>query len=395
MRKYLKKIMLCMPITACQTAPAQSEQITLVPRTRNPEGLNYKVTDCRIEENNYRADLIVNCEGHRRFRVSYSGLTTFLAANTPISWKSGVDYLKIGQKIHVSSTDVDYNSVPPFLKARKVQFDFRAAVDDRIEQGKSRPSPGYFSEDLFISTCREHKMQTQTQEFRQALLMNLGVQNCTSAADRLKNKSHLFLSLSSKVTDISLLGLIPHVEQIKFSGGKSLDTKVLKLLPRLTHLEFDRHQGRIDFETLAQFQNLISLAITRSKLGNLADLSLMLNLKSLDLSGSIWPGMPALPAPVGLKILTIRGSGLTYLPNIYRLRSLRKIDMSDNNIENIEGLFKLERLRTVNIKGNGVKQVPKLGNKHLLEDLALDDNKIGIFQDRCPVNLSTHLLTRI
>jgi len=156
-----------------------------------------------------------------------------------------------------------------------------------------------------------------------------------------------------------------YMQMQKLSLKQSLKTlRVMKSLlgPGIPHIE--------------TYDNLQELAINRSNVYRMANLSHLRNLRKLDLSENMISVMKGLDSLYKLESMDLSLNTIKKIENLQDLRSLKLLDLSYNHIVKMENLENLVELKYLSIASNSVKKIENVENLKNLKILDLTFNRV-------------------
>lgn len=186
--------------------------------------------------------------------------------------------------------------------------------------------------------------------------------------------------------DYTVTGVIEEVTFVDAAVEAALreligaDTQELILTNQLWEItEFTAPENAQSLEDLAYLPNLTRLEISGLKLDNLAFLSSLLKLESLNLSGSTFPveDMSILAALPALKSLALADCNLSTIEHLENAGSLTELDLSNNTIRNLDILKTMPGLKSLYLQHNAVNSLEVLSSLEKLEILNAGFNAIS------------------
>lgn len=143
--------------------------------------------------------------------------------------------------------------------------------------------------------------------------------------------------------------------------------------------EFTAPENAKSLADLVHLPNLTSLEISGLKIDNLAFLSSLLKLETLNLSGSTFPveAMPFISALPALKQLSLADCSLSTIDPLENAWSLTELDLGYNTIRNLDVLKTIPNLKKLDLQHNAVNSLEVVGSLDTLEVLNVSFNAIS------------------
>jgi len=142
--------------------------------------------------------------------------------------------------------------------------------------------------------------------------------------------------------------------------------------------EFTAPENAQTFSDLLYLPNLNSLEISGLNVDSLSFLSSLLQLDSLNLSGSTFPveDLPFIATLPALKQLSLSDCNLSTIDPLENAWSLTDLDLSHNTIRNLDVLKTIPNLKKLNLQHNAVNSLDIVGSLDELEVLNVAFNAI-------------------
>ncbi len=177
---------------------------------------------------------------------------------------------------------------------------------------------------------------------------------------------------------LTQMGTVPSLKSLSLPGSR-LNREDLAVLSSLTALEsLDLSGcGLSSITALAPLVNLKSLDLGSNALRNLSPLAGIPTLEALDLSRNAVTDLSALSALVNLKRLDLSYNSLTGLTPICGIPALTELKASHNQISSIDSVKQLTGLTLLDLSHNRISQVTALKSCTALTELNIASNSIS------------------
>lgn len=185
------------------------------------------------------------------------------------------------------------------------------------------------------------------------------------------------LAVSSEVTDLSDLALMPLLEELTIPSGTYENLKAISSLSALRTL---RIEGvTLDSETVKIIGNLPKLqvlALPHCNLSTISDLSAAIGLTELDLSNNTIGDLAPLAQMQELKTLNLSHNAVSKLSSIPTLGKLEKLELSYNSLTSVAELSQIVTLKNLQLGNNALTDLAGLEKLTALTVLSAEKNKI-------------------
>lgn len=177
------------------------------------------------------------------------------------------------------------------------------------------------------------------------------------------------------IRDISPLANMEDLEWLRLVNNEITDLSPLSGLTNLKRLGLDSNDWLRDLSPLANLQ-LTNLYISSNDIEDIAPLSTITTLQSLDVSFNGVSDISALASLVHLRFLGIGGLGITDLSLLDSIHDLKVLYALNNDIVDISALSRHRNLEVAWLGRNNITDISPLGGLARLRILYLSYNKI-------------------
>lgn len=143
--------------------------------------------------------------------------------------------------------------------------------------------------------------------------------------------------------------------------------------------EFTVPEGVTNFDDLRLMPYLQKLTIQNQTMDSLSCLSTLLELKTLDMTGTTFPvsELSTLGSMAVLSELTLSDCGLSTIADLEGAKSLTYLDISNNTLRNLEVLSTMPELTQIYLQHNAVTDLTALGSLEKLQTLNVSYNALS------------------
>lgn len=205
--------------------------------------------------------------------------------------------------------------------------------------------------------------------------------NDISATGKMKNLKKLEIANSPGILDFSVIAGAEKLEALKISDSGLFNIDFLKELPLLTSLEL-KAKGIRNPEPLKKIKNLKSFSFTGSDI--FSDLKIIKELKGLEelrLNECQVTDISGISVLENLKIVDLSFNSIENTEPLGNLTEIEELNLSSNTeIKDISSLGKLTELRVLHLEGCAVEDISVAENFKKLEELYINNNKVKSFQ---------------